>query len=96
VFISHVSEDKDEIVHRLAIALHKERLKIQFDEFELTSGDSLRRKIDKGLTNSRLGMVVLSKDLITKQEVINYSPSLADRLAPNTAVYSIKEIAPEI
>ena len=33
---------------------------------------------------------------ITKQEVINFSPSLADKLARNTAVNTIDEIADEI
>lgn len=33
---------------------------------------------------------------ITKQEVINYSPSLADKLARNTASNTISEIASEI
>jgi hypothetical protein len=126
VFISHASEDKDEIVRPLAHALQSEGLKVWYDEFELKIGDSLRRKIDKGLANSRFGIVVLSKDFIrkgwtnyeldgiitksvsgeqvvlpiwhniTKQEVIDYSPSLGDKVARNTAVYTIKEIATEI
>ena len=33
---------------------------------------------------------------ITKQEVINFSPSLADKLARNTAINTIDEIADEI
>ncbi len=33
---------------------------------------------------------------ITKQEVVNYSPSLADKVARNTAVYTVYEIADEI
>jgi len=33
---------------------------------------------------------------ITKQEVVEYSPSLADKVARNTAVYTIDEIADEI
>jgi len=126
VFISHASEDKDEVVRPLAVALQKEGLQVWYDEFELKIGDSLRRKIDKGLANSRFGIVVLSKDFIrkgwtnyeldgiitksvsgeqivlpiwhniTKQEVINYSPSLGDKVARNTAVYTIEEIATEI
>lgn len=89
-------------------------------------GDSLRRKIDKGLANSKFGVVVLSKDFIkkgwtnyeldgiitkattgeqiilpiwhniTKKEVIDFSPSLADKLARNTATFTIDEIAAEI
>jgi len=126
VFISHASEDKDEVVRPLAIALQGKRLKVWYDEFELKIGDSLRQKIDKGLANSRFGIVVLSKNFIhkgwtnyeldgiitksvsgqqvvlpiwhniTKQEVIDYSPSLADKVARNTATYTIEEIAEEI
>lgn len=33
---------------------------------------------------------------ITKQEVIDYSPSLADKLARNTATHTVEEIATEI
>ena len=36
------------------------------DEFELKIGDSLRRKIDRGLAKSKFGIVVLSKDFIKK------------------------------
>lgn len=33
---------------------------------------------------------------ISKSEVINYSPSLADKLARNTAINTIEEIADEV
>ena len=33
---------------------------------------------------------------ITKREVINYSPSLADKLARSTATHTVEEIAVEI
>jgi hypothetical protein len=61
VFISHASEDKDEVVRPLANALRAAGLSVWYDEFELRIGDSLRRKIDKGLAGSRFGVVVLSK-----------------------------------
>ena len=61
VFISHASEDKEELVRPLAIALRDAGLSVWYDEFELRMGDSLRRKIDKGLANSRFGVVVLSR-----------------------------------
>ncbi|MBA7509581.1 hypothetical protein ES705_01539 [subsurface metagenome] len=66
VFISHASEDKDEIVRPLAVKLQSMGLKVWYDEFELKIGDSLRRKIDKGLANSRFGIVVLSTAFISK------------------------------
>lgn len=126
VFISHATEDKDEVVRPLAHALRSEGLDVWYDEFELRIGDSLRRKIDRGLSNSRFGVVVLSKAFlnkgwanyeldglvtrqttgeqiilpiwhnITKKEVVNYSPSLADKLARNTTNHTVEEIAIEV
>lgn len=126
VFISHASEDKDEVVRPLAYALSNGGLKVWYDEFELRIGDSLRQKIDAGLARSRFGIVVLSKAFfgkgwtnyeldglvtravsgeqillpiwheITKQELIEYSPSLADKVARSTATHTIEEIAAEI
>ena len=61
VFISHASEDKDDVVRPLANALKSSGLTVWYDEFELRIGDSLRRKIDRGLANSKFGVVVLSK-----------------------------------
>ncbi len=66
VFISHASEDKDEIVRPLANALRDAGLSVWYDEFELRIGDSLRRKIDRGLGSSRFGVVVLSKSFFGK------------------------------
>lgn len=66
VFISHASEDKEEIVRPLATALKAAGLSVWYDEFELRIGDSLRRKIDKGLASSRFGIVVLSKAFFGK------------------------------
>lgn len=66
VFISHASEDKDAIVRPLANALRGAGLSVWYDEFELRIGDSLRRKIDRGLGNSRFGVVVLSQAFFGK------------------------------
>lgn len=66
VFISHASEDKDEVVRPLAQALKQAGLTVWYDELELRIGDSLRRKIDQGLANSRFGVVVLSQAFLRK------------------------------
>jgi hypothetical protein len=66
VFISHASEDKDDVVRPLAHALQDAGLQVWYDEFELRIGDSLRRKIDKGLASSRFGVIVLSKAFFGK------------------------------
>ena len=126
VFISHASEDKDEVARPLAEALRSNGLSVWYDEFELRIGDSLRRKIDKGIANSNFGIIVISRDFIskgwtnyeldglitravngeqtmlpvwhnvTKREVINYSPSLADKIARSTTDFTVEEIADEI
>jgi hypothetical protein len=119
VFISHASEDKVDFVRPLAHALANSGLGVWFDEFTLTVGDSLRRKIDEGLAASRYGVVVLSPNFfakrwpqeeldglyskevagvkvilpvwhnITADEVRNYSPLLAGRLAATGTVGSM-------
>ena len=61
VFISHTMEDKADVVRPLATALRDAGLRVWYDEFELKIGDSLRRKIDRGLAASRFGVVVLSQ-----------------------------------
>jgi hypothetical protein len=126
VFISHASEDKEPVVRPLAAALVGEGLRVWYDEFELRIGDSLRRKIDQGLANSRVGLVVLSHSFIakgwtnyeldgivtrsvsgeqvllpiwhniSKQEVLAYSSSLADKVARSTGTHTVAEIAKEI
>ena len=63
LLISHASEDKDEIVRPLANALVEKGVKVWYDEFEMKIGDSLRRKIDKGLANSRFGIVVIKSHI---------------------------------
>ena len=66
VFISHASEDKDDFVRHLADRLRRTGLRVWFDEFTLTVGDSLRRSIDRGLTRSRYGIVVVSPNFLQK------------------------------
>ena len=66
-FISHASEDKDNFVRGLAEALQTGGAKVWYDEFTLQVGDSLRRQIDKGLKDSRFGVVVLSRHFFMKE-----------------------------
>lgn len=65
-FISHASEDKETFVTGLAEELERRGLKIWFDAFTLRVGDSLREKIDYGLSNSRFGIIVLSPNFFAK------------------------------
>jgi len=66
-FICHASEDKESCVNELVEKLRRNGYNIWYDEFTLTLGDSLRRKIDHGLATSRFGIVVLSKYFFEKE-----------------------------
>lgn len=66
VFISHASEDKESFAGPLSNLLKEYGFRVWYDEFELEVGDSLRKSIDKGLVNSRYGIVVLSPDFFKK------------------------------
>lgn len=65
-FICHATEDKEEIARPLADALTSRGFDVWYDEFSLTLGDSLRRKIDQGLAESRYGIVILSPNFFAK------------------------------
>ena len=66
VFICHASEDKESFVRLLVEVLQRSGIRVWYDEFSLTLGDSLRRSIDKGLLGSRFGIVVLSHQFFDK------------------------------
>ncbi len=66
IFISHASEDKDTVARPLAERLRSLGLRVWYDEFTLSLGDSLRQSIDYGLANSRFGVAVLSPNCLTK------------------------------
>jgi len=123
LFISHASEDKETFVAPLATLLSDLGVKVWYDEFSLTVGDSLSRSIDTGLASSSFGLVVLSRSFISKSwpeyelrglvskemgrdkvilplwhnisrdEVLNFSPPLADKVALDTTKLSLHEIA---
>ena len=64
VFISHATEDKEAIARPLADALRDGGLRVWYDEFSLTLGDSLRQSIDRGLARSLFGVVVVSPSFL--------------------------------
>jgi hypothetical protein len=59
-FISHASEDKDEVARPLASELVRQGFNVWYDELTLNVGDSLSRSIDAGLSTSKFGVVILS------------------------------------
>ena len=68
-FISHASEDKDEFVRPLALALIAQGKSVWYDEYEIQVGDSIRERIDDGLARSSYGVVVLSPNFFLKAKM---------------------------
>jgi hypothetical protein len=66
LFLSHASEDK-EYARLLVAALEAKGVRVWFDEAVLRVGDSLRRSIDAGLTQSRFGAVLFSHSFFRKE-----------------------------
>lgn len=66
LFLSHASEDKTDFAEPLAKKLQSSGLNVWFDAFSLTPGHSLRRSIEYGLSSSRCGVIVLSRNFFEK------------------------------
>jgi hypothetical protein len=66
LFISHASEDKDEVARPLANELSRRGFRVWYDEYSLRLGDSLREKIDEGLANCTYGLAIISPSFIAK------------------------------
>ncbi|MXX51237.1 MAG: toll/interleukin-1 receptor domain-containing protein, partial [Chloroflexi bacterium] len=66
VFLSHASEDKEDVARPLALALRQRGLRVWYDEFEFRIGDNLIAKLNTGINSSRYGILVLSKDFFGK------------------------------
>lgn len=66
LFVSHASEDKENFVKPLVRKLENYGLKVWYDEFEIKIGDSLSKSIDKGIINSKNGLIVISKSFLNK------------------------------
>lgn len=67
IFLSHASEDKDEIARPLREALEDRGLTVWFDELKIKVGHSIRQEIEKGIEGARFGVVILSPSFFAKQ-----------------------------
>lgn len=67
VFLSHASEDKDEVARPLKEALEARGLAVWYDEIKIKVGQSIRQEIERGITHARFGVVVLSPEFFAKQ-----------------------------
>jgi hypothetical protein len=67
LFISHASEDKQEVAIPLAEALRRAGMSVWLDVDQLQIGDSIREKIESGLVACQYGVVIVSPNFIAKQ-----------------------------
>lgn len=67
VFLSHASEDKDEVARPLRWALEARGLTVWFDELKIKVGQSIRQEIEKGIAGAQFGVVILSPSFFAKQ-----------------------------
>ncbi|ROS29585.1 TIR domain-containing protein [Rathayibacter sp. PhB127] len=65
-FVSHASEDK-KYVKNLVDTLLRYQIKVWYDDYEIDVGDSIRTKINEGLTQSDYGVVVFSHNFFKKK-----------------------------
>ena len=59
VFLGHSSKDKA-VVRAVAERLRKDGLRVWFDEWEITPGDSIPAKMEEGLEHSRVLLLCMS------------------------------------
>ncbi|GAK61062.1 hypothetical protein U27_00960 [Candidatus Vecturithrix granuli] len=58
LFISHASEDNEEVALPLAELLEKYGVRVWLDQKEIRLGDSIPAKINQGLSKLRVGLVI--------------------------------------
>jgi hypothetical protein len=123
VFISHASEDKSDFVEPLSKILTEHNISVFYDKASIDWGDSIPTKIDKGILQSKICLLVISPNFIrkkwtqrekdafmmlddkkilpvwhkvSKDEVQNFSPTIASIKALNTADNTLEEIAEKL
>lgn len=68
VFISHAWEDKADFVEELYQELIALGVKVWYDTSRIKWGDSMRKKIEEGLSKSKFGIIVLSPNYIAENK----------------------------
>ena len=60
MFLSHASEDKEDIARPLRVALEARGVTVWFDELQMKVGQSIRQEIEAGIAGCRFGVVIVS------------------------------------
>lgn len=80
VFICHASEDKKLVADPLAEKLRDLGLVVWYDKFSLGWGDKLMKKINEGILNSKLGIIIFSHKFFEKKWAQLELDGLVERL----------------
>lgn len=65
IYIVHSPEDRNNIVYKLEDSLKHRKYKVWVEYNNISVGDSIIESIEKGLKNSRVGIVIISVNLLT-------------------------------
>ncbi len=79
VFISHATKDKINYVNKLVEAIKREGLKVFYDQESIEWGDNILEKVNEGLEESTLAVVVISKHFFGRSWTEYELKSLLDR-----------------
>lgn len=66
LYLAHASEDHEPLARPLALRLMANGIAVWFDEWEIRTGDSLRRKMEEGLTDCTHFLVLLTPWSLSK------------------------------
>jgi TIR domain len=69
VYLAHASEDHESLARPLAGRMMEKGIDVWLDEWEIRSGDSLRRKMEEGLSNCTHFLVLLTPNSLGKEWV---------------------------
>jgi TIR domain-containing protein len=69
VYLAHASEDHEALAKPLAQRLMANGIEVWLDEWEIRAGDSLRRKMEEGLSNCTHFVVILTSNSLPKRWV---------------------------
>lgn len=103
IFLCHAWDDRKDAAKELHDLLESRGVKVWFSEKDVALGTTLLREIDKGLANSRVGIVLVTPALLNrlKGESIadkELSALLArDQLVPivhNTTYEALRDVSP--
>ncbi len=64
VFVSHASLDKANYVDKLVSEMKSLGIKVFYDDDSIAWGDNIKEKVDEGLNNCRIAILIISKHYI--------------------------------